>query len=221
MKKIVLSLLVVSALMSVSCKKNGANESDSKIPTEAAISSEGAKYVASTTESVINWSGSKPAGKHSGTINLKDGEILVKDNKVVSGKFTINMNTITVTDLKSDDGKEDLEAHLKGTGDKEGQDHFFNIKKYPSGFFAITSIEEKEGKTIVYGNLTLKDVTKSVNFPANISVSDNEVTIDSDTLVLNRTYWNINYASRSLFDNLKDKFINDEIEIQVRVKATK
>jgi len=114
-----------------------------------------------------------------------------------------------------------LEAHLKGTGDKEGQDHFFNIQKYPSGFFAITNIDEKDGKTIVYGNLTIKDVTKSVNFPANITVSDKEVVIDSDTLVLNRTYWNINYASKSIFDNLKNKFINDEIEIKVRVKATK
>ncbi|ESU21004.1 YCE I like family protein [Flavobacterium cauense R2A-7] len=221
MKKIVLSLLVVTALLSVSCKKSSTSESDSKEPTEAAASAEGTKYVANTTESVINWSGSKPAGKHSGTINLKDGEITVKDNKVVSGKFTINMNTITVTDLKADDGKEDLEAHLKGTGDKEGQDHFFNVKKYPTGFFAITSIEEKDGKTIVFGNLSLKNVTKSVNFPANITVTDKEVTIDSDTLVLNRTYWNINYASKSLFDNLKDKFINDEIEIKVSVKATK
>lgn len=220
MKKIVLSLIIAASVITVSCKKNSP-ESETKDAIENASSAEGMKYVANTTESVINWSGSKPAGKHSGTINLKDGEITVKDNKVIAGKFTINMSTITVTDLKPDDGKEDLEAHLKGTGDKEGQDHFFNIQKYPTGFFAITSIEEKEGQTIVYGNLTLKDVTKSVNFPANITVSDKEVIIDSDTLVLNRTYWNINYASKSLFDNLKDKFINDEIEIKVRVKATK
>lgn len=220
MKKIVLSLIIAASVITVSCKKNSP-ESETKDVVENASSAEGMKYVANTTESVINWSGSKPAGKHSGTINLKDGEITVKDNKVIAGKFTINMSTITVTDLKPDDGKEDLEAHLKGTGDKEGQDHFFNIQKYPTGFFAITNIEEKEGQTIVYGNLTLKDVTKSVNFPANITVSDKEVIIDSDTLVLNRTYWNINYASKSLFDNLKDKFINDEIEIKVRVKATK
>jgi len=220
MKKIVLSLFIAASVITVSCKKNS-SESETKDVVVKASSAEGTKYVANTTESVINWSGSKPAGKHSGTINLKDGEITVKDNKVVAGKFTINMNTITVTDLKPDDGKEDLEAHLKGTGDKEGQDHFFNIQKYPSGFFAITNIDEKDGKTIVYGNLTIKDVTKSVNFPANITVSDKEVVIDIVTLVLNRTYLNINYASKSIFDNLKNKFINDEIEIKVRVKATK
>jgi polyisoprenoid-binding protein YceI len=219
MKKIVLSLLVIATLSTISCKKNA--ETESKEPIEAASSAEGEKYKANLTESVVNWAGSKPGGKHMGTINLQDGEITVKDNKVVAGKFTINMNTITVTDLKADEGKEDLEAHLKGTGDKINDDHFFNVKKYPTGLFAISRVEEENGKTVVYGNLSLKDVTKAIHFPAKVSVADNTVTIDSDTLVLNRTYWNINYASKSVFDNLKDKFVNDEIEIKVSVKATK
>jgi len=102
MKKIVLSLFIAASVITVSCKKNS-SESETKDVVVKASSAEGTKYVANTTESVINWSGSKPAGKHSGTINLKDGEITVKDNKVVAGKFTINMNTITVTDLKTDD----------------------------------------------------------------------------------------------------------------------
>nr|WP_294937432.1 YceI family protein [uncultured Flavobacterium sp.] len=221
MKKIILSLLLVTSLLTVSCKKNNAEGADVKDTATAVVSEDGAKYTANTKESLVHWTGSKPGGKHSGTINLQDGEVLVKDNKIVSGKFTINMNTITVTDLKHDDGKEDLEAHLKGTGDKEGQDHFFNVKKYPTAIFILTKVEEENGKNIVYGNLSIKNVTKAVNFPAAISITDNLVTIDSETLVLNRTYWNINYASKSVFDDLKDKFINDEIEIKVNVKATK
>lgn len=221
MKKIALSLFLATALLSVSCKKNTVESTDTAGATTAKVSEDGEKYSVNTKESLIHWTGSKPAGKHSGTINLQDGDILVKDNKIVSGKFTINMNTITVTDLKADEGKEDLEAHLKGTGDKAGQDHFFNVNKYPTGIFILTKVEEENGKNIVYGNLSLKNVTKAVNFPAAISVTDNMVTIDSETLVLNRTYWNINYASKSVFDDLKDKFINDEIEIRVNVKATK
>jgi len=139
----------------------------------------------------------------------------------VSGKFTINMSTITVTDLTSEDGKEDLEAHLKGTGDKEGEDHFFNITKYPTGFFVIRRIEEENGKTIVYGNLSLKNVTKSVNFPATIKVTDKEVLFESDSLVLNRTYWNITYGSKTVIGTMKDKLIHDEIEIKANIKATR
>lgn len=220
MKKIVLSLLILSSLASISCKKN-TEEVTSATTTTANKEADGLKYSVNTKESLVHWTGSKPAGKHSGTINLQDGEITVKDNKIVSGKFTINMNTITVTDLKADEGKEDLEAHLKGTGDKAGQDHFFNVQKYPTGIFILSKVEEENGKTIVYGNLSLKNVTKAVNFPAAVTVTDSMVTIDSETLVLNRTYWNINYASKSVFDDLKDKFINDEIEIKVNVKATR
>ncbi|ESU28890.1 YCE I like family protein [Flavobacterium limnosediminis JC2902] len=219
MKKIVLSLFIAAALVSVSCKK--AETDGSKDTVEAAVTADGVVYKANTTSSVINWGGSKPGGKHVGTVNLQDGEFTVKDNKIVTGKFTINMSTITVTDLKPDDGKEDLEAHLKGTGDKADQDHFFNIKKYPTGFFVIRRIEEENGKTVVYGALSIKDVTKAVNFPADIKVTDNEVSLESDTLVLNRTYWHINHASKSLFDDLKDKFIHDEIQVKINVKATK
>lgn len=219
MKKILFSLALIASILTVSCKKNAA-ETETK-DAEKITAAEGNNYKADIKTSVINWAGSKPGGKHSGTINLQDGEITVKDNKIVGGKFTINMSTITVTDLKPDDGKEDLEAHLKGTGDKEGQDHFFNIQKYPTGLFVINKVEDEKGKTIVYGNLSLKNITKAVNFPAIVSVSDNAVSIESDTLVLNRTYWGVNYGSKSIFDNLKDKFINDEIEVKVNVKATK
>ena len=37
------------------------------------------------------------------------------------------MNSITVTDLKEGDGKEDLEAHLKGMKE-DNADHFFQRK---------------------------------------------------------------------------------------------
>lgn len=220
MKKFVLSLFIAASLVSVSCRKAETDASKDTVE-KTGTSAEGNKYMANTSESVINWTGSKPGGKHSGTINLQDGEFIVKDNKVVGGKFTINMNTITVTSLRPDEGKEDLEAHLKGTGDKESKDHFFNVQKYPTGFFVIRRIEDEKGKTVVYGNLSIKNVTKSVNFPATIAVNDKEVTFESDSLILNRTYWNINYNSPSLFDNLKDKVIHDNIELKVYVKATK
>ena len=221
MKKIVFSLLIVSTAMLTSCKKEKAAEDESEAATTHAVITPGdIKLMADNKQSVIHWTGSKPTGKHNGTISIKEGDVTVKDGQIQSGTFILDMNSITVTDLKPGDGKEDLETHLKGTNPKNGEDDFFNVKKYPTGKFIISKVADENGKTIVYGNLTLKNVTKAVNFPAAITASDSLVTIESEPLIINRTYWNINYGSRSVFKNLADKFINDEVEIKVSVKAT-
>lgn len=183
--------------------------------------STGDKFAVNTAESVVNWTGFKLTGKHNGTIHLKEGYITIKDSVITGGQFFIDMNTITVTDLKAGDGKEDLENHLKGTGENEKKDHFFNVKKYPTSDFKISKVEKNGDKNIVFGNLSIKGITKAVNFPATIKISTDEISINSEPLRLNRTYWNVNYASKSIFADIGDKFISDEIEVQVYVKAKK
>ena len=159
MKKSILSLFVLASIsMNVACK--GEKSENGEAGEVATASAESTTYVVDTKTSVIEWIGSKPAGKHNGTINLKSGEVAVKNDSIQSGKFVIDMNSIVVTDLKAGDGKEDLEAHLKGTGDKEGEDHFFNVGKFPEGMFEITSITSENGKATVNGNLTLKGISK-------------------------------------------------------------
>ena len=220
MKKSILSLFVLATIsMNVACK--GEKNENGEAGEVATASAESTTYVVDTQASVIEWVGSKPAGKHNGTINLKSGEIAVENDSIQSGKFVIDMNSIVVTDLKAGDGKEDLEAHLKGTGDKEGEDHFFNVSKFPEGMFEITSITSANGKATVNGNLTLKGITKPVSFPATVAYEGNNMTLTSDSFQINRTHWNVNYASKSIFDDLKDKFVNDEIELVVKLKATK
>ena len=180
------------------------------------------------TASTIMWEGSKPAGKHNGTISISAGELTYDANGDISGgNFTLDMNSITVTDLQPGDGKEDLEAHLKGSTEKD-QDDFFNVAKYPTGTFAITSITPITGSTdgsthAVKGNLTLKDVTKEVSFNAMVKSNDTktEFKIETPEFMINRTQWNINYGSKTIFNNLKDKFINDDIKLKLVVVARK
>jgi polyisoprenoid-binding protein YceI len=135
--------------------------------------------------------------------------------------FVFDMNSITVTDLKSGDGKEDLETHLKGTGNQAEEDHFFNIGKYPKGSFEVTKVTEENGKTMITGNLTLKEISKSITIPATISGDETSMTIKSEPFMIDRTEWKINYASKSVFDDLKDKFVDDSIELVVDVKVLK
>ncbi|WP_264558103.1 YceI family protein [Flavobacterium sp. N2270] len=220
MKKSILSLFVLATIsLNVSCK---GEKNDSEEAGEVATASiESTNYTVDTQNSVIEWTGSKPSGKHNGTINLKSGELAVKNDTIESGMFVIDMNSIVVSDLAAGDGKEDLEAHLKGTGDKAGEDHFFNVTKFPEGTFEIVSITAENGKAKINGNLTLKGVTKPVEFTATTTNNGDEMTLTSDAFLINRTHWNVNYASKSIFDDLKDKFVNDDIELVVKLKATK
>ena len=218
MKKLTLSMLAIVTIAFVSCKNDKTEAGDAEVV--APVEAEAVGYVVDATASKVEWVGSKPAGKHNGTINVTEGEISVKDGVVVGGKFGIDMNTITVLDLTEADGKLDLEGHLKGLT-KENEDHFFNVTKYPTATFEITSITTEGAVTTVNGNLTMKDITKNVSFPATVTVDENGASIVSESFKIDRTQWGVNYASKSLFDDLKDKFVDDEIELKVTAVAKK
>lgn len=218
MKKSLLSFAIIALISFTSCKKESAE--DATKTDEASESSASGSYTVDAASSVIDWVGFKPAGKHTGTISLADGSFDVTDGKVSGGNFTIAMNSITVTDLEGEE-KMNLETHLKGTGDKESEDHFFNVVKHPTGNFKMLSAELESGHYFVKGILTLKGISKEVNFSSEINMTDTEIKLISDPFKINRTLWNINYASKSIFDDLKDKFIDDEVELVVKVTAKK
>ena len=73
------------------------------------------------------------------------------------------------------------------------------------------------------GNLTLKGTSKNVEIPVTYSMNDDQSTlkIESEPFTIDRTDWNVNYGSKSVFDDLKDKFVNDEIEITFMLQAKK
>ncbi|HYD91823.1 MAG TPA: YceI family protein [Flavobacterium sp.] len=213
-------LLALCISTAISCKKDtAAEEAEVTEAVEAApVTNEAKSYRVDAQASQIEWAGSKPTGKHTGTIALSEGEIFVKDTVLASGKFTIDMKSITVTDLKAGDGKEDLEAHLKGL--KEGSaDHFFNTTKFPTATFEITGLAKEGDKTMIEGNLTIKGIAKNIKFPATINITENLVLIDSETFKIDRTLWNVNYNSKNVFENLGNDYINDDIELKISIKA--
>ncbi len=162
----------------------------------------------------------KPTGTHTGTISLANGEIMVNDRNIEAGTFTIDMKSIVVTDLEAGDGKENLEAHLMGTVEgKEGD--FFNVTEYPTATFEITSIEGDQYKPTVKGNLTIKGKTNPVSFNATVSYPGDTMFLKSEKFKIDRTKWDVNYGSKSVFDNLGDKFISDDMELQIELHASK
>ncbi|PKD18189.1 lipid-binding protein [Salegentibacter salinarum] len=221
MRKSILSTFVIAAFLTavVGCKndKNKAETSEAK--DAATAQAEAMEFTVDTSASTIEWRGSKPTGEHTGTIKLTEGTFSANDSIIESGNFVINMQSITVTDLEGDD-KKDLEAHLMGTVEgKEGD--FFNATKYPEATFEVTEITEENGQKMLSGNLTIKEETKNVSFPVNINQSDDSIEITSEEFTIDRTNWNVNFGSKSVFDGLGDNFVSDDITLKVNLKATK
>lgn len=221
MKKTIINtaLIAVMAFGAVACNNSNKEAKTSEAKEAAEATQEAVDYTVDTQASTIKWKGEKPTGSHNGFVNLSQGTLSVKDNVIEAGNFTIDMNSITDEDLEGEK-KANLEAHLKGT--VEGQEgDFFNVNKYPTATFELTGAEAMGDHTMVKGNLTIKDQTNHIEFPANITMDADKVTIESKTFSIDRTKWNVNYGSKSVFDNLGDKFINDEIELTISLVAKK
>ena len=215
-----------SAMLMISCQgKTGdtsANE-DGSIETVATADGETRAFQVVPASSTIHWEGYKPAlaTTHTGTIKVSQGKLTVKGNMVQSGSFVFDMNTITDTDLKGDN-KAKLEAHLKGTAEGK-EDDFFNVTKYPTGKFEITKVialeNDPEANTMIYGDLTLRGITKPVSFKANVIVDNNTLTATTPQFKIDRTEWDIKVLSKKFFDNLQDGFVDDQIGLRLELRA--
>lgn len=207
--------MVAIAVAIVGCNKK-ANEAETKAAeTKAEAKVESVKYTADATASSIAWTGFKPTGKHNGTINIESGVFTVNDGKVESGSFLIDMNSIVVLDIPAEeDGNADLVGHLKNAD-------FFDVEKFANAAFDITGFEVKDGKNMLSGNLTMKDKKNNLTFPVTLNTEGDMMILTSEAFTIDRTKWDIKYKSKSIFGDLGDKFINDDIELKINVKAKK
>lgn len=199
----------------VSCKK-AKNETEATSAEEVQqIAQAAERYVADAEGSTITWKGFKPTDSHNGTIKVSEGYIAFEDGNLAGGNFVIDMNSITDLSIENAEYKAKLENHLKSAD-------FFEVEQHPYSVFAITSVEAgAEGKTTVKGNLTVKGIKKNIEFPATITVNEDEVSLVSEPFTIDRTEWDVKYNSGKFFEDLKDKLIKDEIEISFTIKAKK
>ena len=204
MKKIVLSLVVFAAILTA-CK----GEKKEKVAVNKAVKVETNIATLNNVDiavSVLTWKGSKPTGSHNGTVALQSGGMLIEEGVLKGGEFVIDMNTIINVDMAGSAGAGKIEGHLKAPD-------FFDIAVYPTSKFEITNVEEAEGKLAVTGNLQIKDVTKSITIPATISSEGGVTTFKSDVFNVDRADFNVKYGSKRWIEGLKDKFINDLMEM--------
>lgn len=167
------------------------------------MNAQGQTYKIDVSKSIINWVGKKITGQHEGTIKLKDGYFVFKNNKVVGGDFNANMKSLSNTD-QTGKSKMKLEGHLKS-------DEFFGVDNYNTSNLIFKSITDKGNNVYaVTADLTIKGVTNPVKF--DLVVKGNTA---KAALKIDRTKYDIKYGSGSYFDDLGDKTIYDEFELNV------
>ena len=157
-----------------------------------------------TESSVVKWTGYKVTGQHEGTIMIKKGSLTFNNNVLVGGKFLIDMSTINTTDLEGD-YKKKLDGHLKA-------DDFFGVEKHKTASMVFTTIKQNGANYIVNADLTIKGITNKVKFK--MQVSENSAIAN---LKIDRTKFDIKYGSTSFFDDLKDRAIYDEFDLNVNL----
>ncbi len=155
-------------------------------------------------ESTITWTGKKVVGSHSGTVNLKEGTLIMEGDQLVGGEFVVDMTSLVTTDDLGD-SKKSLEGHLKS-------DDFFGVNKFPTATFTITGAAKSGDGYSVAGDMTIKGITQSIK--VHMTMNGNTA---STKLSIDRTKHGIRYGSSSFIDGLKDKAINNEFELVVNL----
>ena len=211
MKNVILIIVVV--LTAISCKKDPKNKVDISEAKDV-IEVESSKAILIDAEhSKVIWKGFKPGGEHYGLITISEGTISITDGTLVGGAFKFDMNSITDTDMPADDEyNAKLVKHLKSAD-------FFDVENFPTATFEITDITDLGGDLKISGNLTIKGTTKNITIPAAMISNNGKVTLKSDVFTVDRTDFNVRYGSKRFFDNLKDKFINDEFELSFELNT--
>lgn len=214
MKKSLFKILTVLgvAFLVVSCGKDKPVTSETN---EVLTQNDGVLYKVDTMNSRVEWKGYKVLKSdqttHFGMIRFESGDVTVKDGKLQSGKFVADINTLENIDLKDNEEKKSkLEGHLKSAD-------FFEVEKFPTASYEITKVTEaKDGdyNTILDGNLTIKGITKPVQFKANVTVENENVSIATEPTDINREDYGLKFEIP-----LENGLLNKEINLQVLIKA--
>ncbi len=202
MKKVSLYLLLLSVLSISAMSFTGLPENG------------GLTYNVDTAASSVEWKGYKVTGEHAGTINVKNGNLQFEKGKLTGGSFEMDMTSITPTGMSGGMQKK-LAGHLKS-------DDFFGAAKYPVSSFVITKVATggKPGSYEITGNITIKETTKEIKFDADVVEKEGQMIAEA-AIRIDRTEFDVRYGSGSFFDNLGDKTIYDEFDLNIRLVANK
>ena len=157
-------------------------------------------------DSSVKWTGVQLSGKsHYGTLSFKSADLSFSDERLIGGNFVVDMTSLKVDDLTGR-GKKSLEGHLKA-------DDFFSVNDFNFSKLELNAVNMvSENEYSAEGDLTIKGYTHKAK--VSFYKEDDSKNLKAK-LVFDRSKYNVRYGSGSFFENLGDKLILDDIELEV------
>lgn len=224
MKK--LTILGLSAFLFAASCTESKTDTATTATEQSVAETTGETFAINSDSSSVNWTAYHKGGlnprfgttKTTGTVSIENGEL-------AAGSLVSDINSLVTNpesvDPTASEGKTsaDLDSHLKSAD-------FFDVAKYPNVKFEITKVEGlsagTETKTVganktVSGNLTIKDKTVNVTFPAKVEITGNQAKIESK-FTINREDWGLAYGAEG---DPKDWMISQGVELELNIVANK
>ena len=150
----------------------------------------------------IGFIGSKVTGSHEGGFKGVTGTVTVPEGGLEQAvvELTVDMKTMYADNEK-------LLGHLK-------DEDFFAVDKFPQSTFKSSSLAKDGENFKVTGDLTMHGVTKTISFPAKISMEESGVKTSAE-FSIHRKDFGIVYAGKP------DDLIRDEVVIKYDISAGK
>lgn len=190
-------------------------EGDGPLPQAPRIDG---RFAIDTTESVIRWTGRNLFNHHSGIVRFASGEIQAAGGVLESARFVIDMNSIACEDLTDPDWNAMLIRHLHDAD-------FFETSRFPTAVFAadeagaIPNASEGMPNHLLKGKLTLRGISRPLEFPAVIASADGRRVTGQAQFEIDRTEFGSLYGSGKFFRHLGKHIVNDHIHIHVKIHA--
>ena len=206
MNRYILLLCLASLSSCIGKHQSGAQTAEVSEQVSSLTEPVGDTLKINVSKSKIFWKGTKMrgAGKHEGEIQIKEGFFVSEESKLIGGAFLVDMHSIEVTDIPKSDPIpiKNLTNHVKS-------DDFFDVENYSTSRFEISNIEKLASDSLkVSGNLTLKNITKSIGF---IALKRDKTF--STKFTIDRFQWNIAYKG-----NWTDKtFVDKDLELTIEL----
>lgn len=153
-----------------------------------------------TPATKLEFEASKVTGSHKGGFKTFTGSVTVPGEDLTKATIsaTIDMKS-TFTD------SDDLTKHLLSAD-------FFEADKFTESKFVSTAIAKEGENYSITGDLTLHGVTKSITFPAMLSLADGKVTSHAE-FDINRNDFGIKYPGKP------DDLIRENVVIRLHIEA--
>jgi polyisoprenoid-binding protein YceI len=221
MRKLLFALPALVLLASCGGSSNNAKTSNEQVAAEQ----KGENFTVDTVTTFVDWKAAHKGGlaPRWGKIKVTSGTVSVDKDSLTGGEFIVNMSSLYVNPAsvtEKDKKSTELEGHLKSAD-------FFDVAKAPTAKFVITKVEPytaakgpslvADPNYLISGNLTLKDSTLNVTFPAKVQVSSTAASA-SAKFIIDRTAWGINYKTEGSPENW---IISKDVEIGLTLNAKK